>query len=212
MTASSDVRELLDLVVLVADKDMEQAVNALLQRPQSFGIHAISYRIFTHPTHDSGCRTGAHDLLRSLAAQYRFALVMFDLEGSGRDAVAPEKVASEVEAKLASNGWANRCCVLVLDPELEIWAWTDSVELDQVIGWAGRQPEVRDWLRAQNFEVNEQGKPKRPKEALRAALREVRKQPSAALFAALAARVGLSRCTNPAFAQFRDILRRWFSA
>ena len=210
MTMSSEAREVRDLVVLVADKDMEQTVDGLLQRPRSFGIRPISYQVFVHPTHDSGCRTGAHDLLRSLATQYRFALVMFDHEGSGRDAAAPVEVAGEVESKLASNGWADRCRVLVLEPELEIWVWTDSTELDQVIGWGGRQPPVRDWLRAQKFEVGEQGKPERPKEALRAALREARKQPSAALFAALAARVGLSRCTDPAFAQFRETLHRWF--
>lgn len=206
------MREIYDLVVLVADKDMEQTLHELLRRPHSLGIAPVTYRIFTHPTHDSGCRTGAHDLLRSLAAQYRFALVMFDREGSGRDAAAPEEVAREVEAKLASNGWADRCCVLVLNPELEIWVWTDSAELDQVTGWAGRQLPVRDWLRAQSFKVNEQGKPERPKEALRAVLRETRKQPSAALFAALAMRVGLSRCIDPAFACFKANLQRWFPA
>ncbi len=210
MTAPSDLRDRLDLVALVADKDMEQTVDGLLQRPHSLGIRAISYRIFTHPLHDGGCRTGAQDLLRSLATQYQFALVIFDREGSGRDTAATEEVASEVEAKLAINGWADRSRVLVLDPELEIWVWTDSAELDQVIGWAGRPQPVRDWLRAQRFEVNEEGKPERPKEALRAALRETRKQPSSALFAALAARVGLSRCTDPAFARFKATVQQWF--
>ena len=72
-----------------------------------------------------------------------------------------------------------------------------------MIGWTARRLPVRDWLRAQAFEVSEAGEPVRPKEALRAVLRETRKQPSSALFAALAGRVGLSRCTNPAFVSFK---------
>jgi hypothetical protein len=100
----------------------------------------------------------------------------------------------------------------VLDPELEIWVWTDSSELDQVIGWAGRQPLVRDWLRARGFTLNAEGKPDRPKEALGEALRHVRKQPSASLFAALAARAGLSRCIDPTFLKLKATLQRWFPA
>lgn len=210
MTTSSYAGAVIDLVVLVADKDMEQTINELLKRPQSLGIQPITYKIFTHPTHDSGCRTGGHELLRPLAKQYRFALVMFDREGSGRDASSIEAAASELVGKLAINGWADRCCVLVLDPELEIWVWTNSAELDQVIGWTGRHPQVRDWLRTQSFAISEQGKPLRPKEALRAALREARKQPSSALFAEIAKRVGLSRCTDPAFVQFKATVQRWF--
>jgi hypothetical protein len=203
-------RDQRDLVVLVADKDMEQATRQLLQRPASLGISAPTYEVYTHPDHDSGCRTASHDLLRALASQYRFALVLFDHEGSGRDAIERAQLERQVEDRLEANGWSGRCSVLVLEPELEIWVWTDSSELDQVIGWAGRQPPVREWLRAQGFELNADGKPSRPKEALREALRHVRKQPSASLFAALAARASLSRCTDPTFLQLKATLQRWF--
>ncbi len=110
------------------------------------------------------------------------------------------------------NGWLGRCSVLVLDPELEIWVWTDSSELDKVIGWAGHQPTVREWLVAQGFTLNTDGKPNRPKEALRAALRYVRKQPSASLFAALAEKTSLSRCTDATFLKLKTTLRQWFPA
>jgi hypothetical protein len=199
-----------DLVVLVADKDMEQATRQLLQRPASFGISAPTYEVYTHPARDPGCRTASQELLRPLASQFRFALVLFDREGSGGEALERDALERQVEGQLEANGWRGRCSALVLDPELEIWVWTDSSELDQVIGWAGRQPPVREWLRAQGFTLNAAGKPARPKEALREALRHVRKQPSASLFAALAARAGLSRCTDPAFLKFRATLQRWF--
>lgn len=209
MTGKS-ASNLRDLVVLVADKDMEQATRQLLLRPASLGIAAPTHEVYTHPERDNGCRTTSHDLLRSLASQYRFALVLFDHEGSGGDASEREQLERQVESRLEANGWNGRCSVLVLEPELEIWVWTDSSELDQVVGWAGRQPPLRQWLRAQGFKLNADGKPERPKEALREALRHVRKQPSASLFAALAAKAGLSRCTDPAFLKLKVTLQRWF--
>lgn len=205
-------RDQRDLVVLVADKDMEQAIRQLLQRPASLGISALTHEVYTHPARDNGCRTASHELLRPLASQYRFALVLFDREGSGGDVIERGQLERQVEGRLEANSWSGRCGALVLDPELEIWVWTDSSELDQVIGWAGRQPPVREWLRAQGFTVNANGKPDRPKEALREALRHVRKQPSASLFAALAAKASLSRCTDPAFQKLKTTLQRWFPA
>lgn len=183
--------------------------------PAAFGVvrHLGAHARGVHaPARDNGCRTASHELLRPLASQYRYALVLFDREGSGRDATERDELERQVEGRLEANGWAGRCGALVLDPELEIWVWTDSSELDQVIGWAGRQPPVRDWLRAQGFTLNADGKPDRPKEALREALRHVRKQPSASLFAALAAKAGLSRCTDPAFLKLKATLQRWFPA
>jgi hypothetical protein len=120
-----------DLVVLVADKDMEQAIRQLLQRPASLGISAPMHEVYTHPEHDGGCRTASHDLLRSLSSQYRFALVLFDHEGSGGDTIEREQLERQVEARLEANGWNGRCGALVIDPELEIWVWTDSSELDR---------------------------------------------------------------------------------
>jgi hypothetical protein len=199
-----------DLVVLVADKDMEQLARKILLRPEALGIAAPTYDVFAHPRHDGGCRTVSHELLRLLVPRYRFALVMFDHEGSGGEAHDREHLEGEVERLLESNGWNGRCSALVLQPELEIWMWTDSSELDQVIGWAGRQPSVREWLRAQGFVLSADGKPRRPKEALRAALRHVRKQPSAALFAEIAAKASLSRCIDPTFLELKTTLQRWF--
>lgn len=199
-----------DLVVLVADTDMEQATRRLLQRPASLGISALTYEIYKHPARDNGCRTASHDLLRKVASQFRFAMVLFDRDGSGRDTVDREQLEQQVEERLEANGWRGRCGALVLVPELEIWVWTDSPELDHVIGWAGRHPPVREWLRAQGFALSADGKPDRPKEALRAALRYARKQPSASLFTALADKAGLSRCTDPTFHKFKATLQRWF--
>jgi hypothetical protein len=200
-----------DLVVLVADKDMEQTMLALLDRSASLGISPITYRVLTHPNRDNGCRTASHELLRSQSTQHRFALVMFDREGCGGDALTREALERQVEAQLAANGWADRSCALVLDPELEIWLWTDSPALAPAIGWDLQPAAVRDWLRAKRFAIPDNGKPARPKEALRTALRHVSKPPSASLFKELASKASLSRCTDPAFAKLKATLQGWFA-
>ena len=64
------LRDQRDLVVLVADKDIEQAIRRLLQRPASLGISVPTHEVYTHPARDNGCRTASHDLLRSLVSQY----------------------------------------------------------------------------------------------------------------------------------------------
>jgi len=203
---------LLDLVVLVADKDMEQAVAGLLQRPIPLGISSPRYEIYRHPNRDNGCRTASHELLRPLSSLSRYAMVMFDREGSGGEDLPREDSERRVEKQLATNGWGDRCSALALDPELEIWMWVDSAELDRVIGWEAHSPPVREWLRSQGFAVGLAGKPVRPKEALHKALRHTRKQPSASLFAAIASRANLSRCTDPGFLRLKGTLQRWFPA
>ena len=86
-----------DLVVLVAVKDMEQAIRQLLRRPTSLGISTPTFEVYTHPDHDGGCRMASHDLLRALASQFRFALVLFDHEGSAAEALARAQLAQQVE-------------------------------------------------------------------------------------------------------------------
>lgn len=200
-----------DLVVLVADKDMEQTMLALLARPEALGIRPITFTVLAHPNRDNGCRTSSHELLRSQSTQYRFALVMFDREGCGGDTLPREALEAQVEAQLATNGWADRSQVLVFDPELEIWLWTDSPALPPVIGWDRQPITVRDWLRTRSFTIPASGKPERPKEALRAALRHVSKPPSASLFKELASKASLSRCIDPTFAKLKATLQRWLA-
>ena len=79
-----------------------------------------------------------------------------------------------------------------------------------MLGWSGRQPALRDWLVRGGFLVNTAEKPNRPKEALEAALRHVKKPRSSALYQALAEKVSLRECVDPAFLRFRAILNKWF--
>jgi hypothetical protein len=200
-----------DLVVLAADKDIEYAVRGVLSRPQAIGIRPITYDVFVHQEHDPGCRSKSQEVLRSQSNRYARALVIFDRQGCGKDAQPRESLELKVEADLAAAGWRDRCAAITIDPELEAWVWSDSPEVDSVLGWAQRNPDLRNWLRLNQFLAANELKPTRPKEAMRAALRLVRKPPSAALFHDLALRVSFARCTDAAFNKFLHTLRSWFS-
>ena len=62
-----------DLYVLVADQDMVQTMEALLNRGEGLGIQPISYAIAKHIHRDPGCRTGASQYLRDRIHEYRYA-------------------------------------------------------------------------------------------------------------------------------------------
>lgn len=200
-----------DLVVLVADKNMEQTVKGLLSRHQSLGICPVSHDTFVHPRRDPGCLNEAHDFLRPLASGYNHALVIFDREGCGREQEGAEALAEKVKQRLASNGWPERTEVIVLDPELEVWVWSDSPHVAASLDWAGRQPHLRDWLVEKGYWPIDEAKPPRPKEAMEAALRQVRKPRSSAIYLELAQTVSLQGHSEPAFLRFTAALQRWFT-
>lgn len=201
-----------DLVILVADGNMEHALRGLLQRPQALGIHPIEADIFVHPRRDPGCLNEAHDFLRPFAHSYRHALVLFDHDGCGRESTAPAELADQVRQRLAASGWADRAEVVVLAPELEVWVWSDSPHVAECLGWAGRQPSLREWLAATGHWPADQAKPAHPKRALEAALREVHKPRSSSIYLDLASKVGLRNRSEPAFLRFQQTLQKWFPA
>lgn len=199
-----------DLIVLVADKNMEHTVRGLLQRPQALGTRAVDAEIFVHPRHDPGCVNEAHDFLRSFTGSHRHALVLFDHDGSGRQGTAPAALADEVRQRLEANGWIGRAEAIVLAPELEVWVWSDSLQVAACLGWAGRQPSLREWLAATGQWPMDQAKPADPKRAMEAALREARKPRSSAIYLDLASKVSLRGHDEPAFLRFSQALRAWF--
>lgn len=199
-----------DLIILVADKNMEQGIRAVVERHQSLGIRRITYDLYPHPHHDSGCYLKSHDFLRPFQNQNEKALVVFDREGCGRDDREGNVLADEVQKRLSRSGWGDRCAVIVIDPELEAWVWSDSPQVEEVLGWRGRSPALRVWLEEKGYKSPDEPKPSRPKEALEEALRVVGKPRSSAIYRQLGEQVGLARCTDPAFVMLKGVLRTWF--
>jgi hypothetical protein len=199
-----------DLIVLVADGQMEFALRGIFTRQPAIGFCQFTFDIFVHPAKDPGCRLRGHDFLRPFARQYGHALVMLDHEGCGRESQPREKIEFQMESQLAVSGWENRCGVIVIDPELEAWVWSDSPEVALVLGWSRRQPMLPQWLDQQGYCRLGQDKPRQPKVILDEVLRLSGKRRSSAVFRQLAERVSVNRCCDPAFLKLKQLLQRWF--
>jgi len=163
-----------ELIVLVADKNTQFAMEGLLTRHQAFQMRKLTrgnFDIYVHPLRDPGVFKEAAAFLRPYQKQYQYALVLLDREGSGQEKKTAREIADEIKTNLERNGWRKRAEVIVLDPELEIWAWANSPHLATHTGWA----ELRSLM---NFVKNsgiweaDASKPERPKEAFESLLRE----------------------------------------
>jgi hypothetical protein len=199
-----------DLIVLTPGKDEAAALEGLFTRHTALGIRRFQYSIDRHEDRDPGCRLRSGDYLRPFARQYRHALMLFDHEGCGAEQVPAERIEATVEQQLTASGWAGRAACIVIEPELENWLWSDSPHVDEVLGWSGRTPGLRQWLCQEKYLDRGAAKPARPKEATEAAMRVVRKHRTSVLYRQLAERVSLDQCRDRAFLKLKRVLREWF--
>jgi len=132
-------------------------------------------------------------------------MVMFDREGCGWEATA-EALRTEVQGNLDRVDWQGRSSVVVLEPELEIWVWSDSPHVAKILGL--KEDELSNLL--ENYSRPDYPKPIRPKEAMENALRLSHTPRSASLYAELASKVSLKQCTDEAFVRLKTTLRQWF--
>jgi hypothetical protein len=205
-----DLRSQKDLVVLVADRDMELAVRGVLSHPEKLSIRPPCADVFTHLQRDPGCRKSGHDFLRPYTKLYRYALVIFDRHGCGQDLDPREAIEADLEQRMMNSGWADRAAAICIDPELEAWVWSNSSQVAGVLGWQGRQPNLETWLLTERFVRASGMKPENPKECMRKALRLTGQPVSPILFAQLAEKVSYGRCVDPSFRKFVSTLERWF--
>jgi len=206
----SDMK-IIDLVMLVPGKNERETFAGLLSsRQRSLEMRNVGYEILVHPRRDPGCFHEGPDILQPYQRLAQYSLVVLDYEGSGQEGRPPDDVRNDLKRRLEISGWADRTEVLVLCPELENWVWSDSPEVDQAIGWRGRNPPLRDWLLEQEWWPPGYAKPSRPKECLEAALREARMRRSSAIYRQLAENVSLARCQDEGFRAFRRTIKAWF--
>lgn len=195
-----------DLVALVADNTMRSALENLLQRESSLGIRSLTSDLYSHPRHDPGVLKESAVFLAPLREQYSKALVMFDREGCGQESKSAIELQDAVQSQLDTVGWVDHSNVIVLDPELEIWVWSDSPHVSRILGVA--PPELDQLLTQYRSPGNI--KPSRPKELMEKVLRQSHIPRSASLYADLARFVGIERCTDSAFVRLRTCLTQWF--
>ena len=200
-----------DLIVLASDGQMEAGLRSLLKnRAKALGVRPISFDTRAHGEHDPGCWKRGDTFLQSFAKQYAHGLVVFDHEGSGQERVPIPELERLLGARLAERGWGDRAAVVVIEPELEAWVWTDSPKLEHVLGWRDHQPRLRSWLGSRGLWNAGDIKPSDPKNALEAALAEVQRPRSASIYDAIGSSVGLASCVDPAFIRLKTVLQSWF--
>ncbi|MCY4511615.1 MAG: hypothetical protein OXG35_32310 [Acidobacteria bacterium] len=204
-----------DLVVLVADKDLEEAVQALLVRTGDLKLRPFRFEVRRHPNRDGGCRTGAANFLRPFLQRYRRSLVLFDRDGCGSSRSRTE-IQREVDADLARNGWASRTKAIVIEPELEAWVWGDLAQASRTLGWGEDAAGLRRCLRSRDLWEPRRPKPSDPKKAMRAAMECAppgrRRKRSARVFREIAGSTPVESCRDPAFSDLRSVLQAWFPA
>lgn len=197
-----------DLIVLVADKNMQFAMQGGLDRPTSLGIREIFFDFRQHPGRDGGARSSGAQVLALEKARFSHALLILDHEGSGAGELDALALETQLDEKLKST-WGDRAKAIVIAPEVDIWMWGSDNKLAEILKWP-RQESIRDWLQDSGFAVTENGKPQRPKEALEAVFRACKLPRSSAAYQQIAAGISLARCEDPAFMRLRDQLQRWF--
>jgi hypothetical protein len=202
----------LDLVVLVADKDMEEGIKAILSnRNESLGIRKLRFEIFRSTLHDPSCFAQSVELLRPFIREANWALVIFDREGSGQEDHSSQEIADDVRNNLRRNGWEDRIIVIIIDPELERWVWSPSNQVALELGWEDIDA-LKSWLVSQGYWNSDDPKPHRPKEAMQIALRHSQIPWSASIFGKIASRIGLMACQDESFNQLKAFLQSNFPA
>nr|BAL53120.1 hypothetical conserved protein [uncultured Gammaproteobacteria bacterium] len=159
-----------DLICLVADKNMEAAMVELLKRPAALGIRQIAVEVVVHPRRDPGVFREGIEFLRPLRDKYGHGLLLLDAAWEG----APQDVQGQLDQALVKAGLSHWARAIVIAPELEAWVWSNSPHVDEALGWSGRQPSLRVWLKQKGLWAANEPKPKNPKAAVKSALYEVK--------------------------------------
>ncbi len=198
------------LMCVVADKNIEAAVSALLEcRRPALGLADFSLeKIVVHPRRDPGCYHEGPEFLKGLmgTGDHR-GLLVFDQAWQGNPHATAVDTEAAVRARFANLGIAGRAEVVVIEPELEAWVWSSSPHVGQVLGWDGNHATLRGWLSKRGLWPDDAPKPPDPKKAVEAVLSKQRIPQSSALYRQLARRVSLGGCQDAAFLRFREFLR-----
>lgn len=201
---------MIDLVCLVADKNIDAAVGEVLERPEALGIRPLDFETLVHPRRDPGCFHESAELLSGYRGRAGHALVVLDRAwdgapaGTGREL---EEILERSESFAELRGWAR---AVVIDPELEAWVFGDSPHVARALGWPDDTTHLRRTLRDEGFWDDDLAKPADPKAAVEWALYRVRKPRSSSVYRDLAATVSLNRCRDRSFLRLTELLRGWF--
>lgn len=206
-----------DLVILVADLQCEATLLGFFQRNQchlSLGCGKFVFDprqdLFRDTKNDPGVWKNGHEILRSLRATHRNALIILDNAWEGSPGV--ETIEGDLSRQMTGSGWVReRFEVVVIDPELESWIWQDNHHVERALGHDG-VPSLRFRLEQAELWPSDCLKPPDPKRAVETVNGWYRFGPPSPVFQEIASKVTLKACVDPAFRKMRQALRRWFPA
>jgi hypothetical protein len=201
-----------DLILLAADPSMKLMLQAVLDRPESLGIQPLSKSgrlVIDHPLRDPGVFKAGHEFLRSQSNQYRHAIMICDRHGSGQEHLSSTAMEDEMQTRLDRSAWRGRSAAIVIDPELEIWAFSRSPHVASALGWDSIE-KMHRWLHEEGYLFDANGKPDRPKEAMEQARRFNHIPRSSSIFVEIARKVSIQACRDRAFKKLRSTLQTWF--
>jgi hypothetical protein len=198
-----------DLLVLAADQDAEFLLKALLEKISIVEkISSIDFEIIRHPQRDAGVATDAVEFVRPYINDYRYLMIIFDYEGSGKETRTKNDIELDMENQLNINGWPDRCACITFFPELESWLWVHHQHLHDILDWFGNE-DIYKWLETSGY-VFTGNKPARPKESFEAALKKQKLPRSSSLYSSLAQKASYQQCIDPSFNKFLNTLKKWF--
>src|SRR5258705_10483597 len=108
-----------DLILLVADKNMQFALKGALERPRALGIRPIEFEFIVHAGRDGGVRETGVAMLGLERRRFSHATLLLDFEGSGSSMTAGS-LEAHLDDQFATI-WADHCKSIVIEPELEVW-------------------------------------------------------------------------------------------
>ena len=199
----------MDLVCLVADKNIKAAITQLFERHESLGVGPFKYEVVTHPERDPGCFHQSDKILNGYRSTAQHALVIFDYEWTGVPVSTGLEVENLLECSLNKRyeeGWAK---AVVIEPELEAWVFGTSHHVAKILGWPSNQ-DLRSFLTSSDLWTSEEPKPSDPKAALEAALGQKQIPRSSSIYRKLAEKVSLKSCTDRSFVRLKSLLKGWF--
>lgn len=207
-----------DLLVYVADGNMEEAVGGLLDRDGVHHVIGCAPFVFDSRTdirvakgqNDPGVYTRADALMRPFAGEYRHAVVIVDEEWDGSPGITA--IEARLRAHLIAAGWpADQSLALVVSPEADVWLWSDSPHTATALGWASWDT-LRPALEGAGHLAAEATKPARPKEAAEWALRQGPKRipRSSRIYREVSGKVSVRRCEDRSLTTFIGQLQTWF--
>lgn len=123
---------MIDLVVLVADNQIEVVVDSLLDRPEAIGIRKISWRTIREFDSDPGCAKRGVIGLSKLRSKYMHALLIFDYEGSGVTSISTPKMQAVLNKKLKKD-WGNNARTVMSNLNKEGWRWSESQQVGNIL-------------------------------------------------------------------------------